>query len=442
MRPVACILLFAVLLLSSCGDSTTPLEGGQLVLTAGSMTNRSSGFEHEEEFEIRLTDVNGPVADAAITWTPSVTGDSVVGGERTDADGRARATWYFGPGVGDHLVTVATPDVDPITFGIDVLGFKPDQMKIGLTFACGLFRFTDVYCLGKSSTGNDKTRIPTLVAGGWEFNTLDVEGHRACGGTSSNEMVCWESDAIFGGDAPAAISGFPSTHEVATLTENVCGLAEGGVPWCAGVDYPSGPVAIASAPPLENLAGGDDAFGGWVVCGLSQTDGSAWCWGSNAHSSIGNGTIDPSFDVAQQVSGATAYTDIAASQTSVCALQADQHIACWGFGAMMPGSPGINYAVPQVFDELATGISGGWSGYYAATPTGPRLLGGFLENSEAETMLAGLAGVEAIDVGDIICVRQHELETSCSVGLTDDIVFDAWERMLPLVTIPNPFLLP
>ena len=441
---LSCVLgIAAMLVVTACGgDSTTPLEGGQLILTAGDMTNRSSGFEHQEQVQVRLTDINGPVAGATITWTPSVSGDSVIGGEQTDADGRASATWYFGPGVGDHAVTVSTPGVESITFGIDVLGFKPDQMKVGLTFACGLFRFTDVYCLGKSSAGNEKTQIPTLVPGGWEFNTLDVEGHRACGGTSSNAMVCWESEAIFGSDPPSEIAGFPFTFEVATLTENVCGLAEAGVPWCGGVDYPSGPVEITGAPPLEHLVGGDDSFGGWVVCGLSQTDGSAWCWGSNAHSSSGSGTDGPSYDVAQQVSGATPYSDISASQTSVCAIQVDMHIACWGFGAAMPGSPGLNYAVPQVFDEQATEISAGWFGYYAATPTGPRLFGSFLANGEAEALLTSLPDVEAIDVGDIICVKQHELETSCSVGLTDDIMFDAWKRMLPLVTVPNPFLLP
>ncbi|HEU4800242.1 MAG TPA: hypothetical protein VFS94_06380, partial [Gemmatimonadales bacterium] len=356
--------------------------------------------------------------------------------------GRAQATWYFGPGVGDHVVTVSTPRVDPITFGIDVLGFEPADLHVGLTFACGRYLAGEVYCLGKSSAGNEKTRIPTRVAEAWDFNTVDVETYRACGSTVSNAVVCWNSDAIFGGDPPAEISGFPSVYAVATLTENVCGLTETGAPWCGGVDYPSGPLAISGAPPLETLVGGDDSFGGWVACGLSQTDGSAWCWGSNARSSIGNGTIDPSYAVAQQVSGAVAYTDIAASQASVCAIQTDQHIACWGFGAAMPGSPGQNYAVPQVFDELATEISGGWFGYYAASPTGPRLLGGFLENSEAEAAIAALPGLEAVDVGDVICVRQDDLETSCSIGLTDDIMFDAWERMLPLVTIPNPHLLP
>lgn len=434
--------IIGLLLLSACGDSTTPLEDGQLVLTAGDMTNRSSGFEHKETVEVRLTDIDGPVEGAAITWTPSVPGDSVVGGEMTDADGRAQATWYFGPGVGDHVVTVSTPRVDPITFGIDVLGFNPDQMRVGLTFACGRYAAGEVYCLGKSSAGLEKTRIPTPVAEAWDFNTLDLEVSRACGGTTSGALVCWKSEAIFGGEQPEEIVGFPLTYDVATLTENVCGLAEMGVPWCGGVDYPSGPVEISGAPPLEKLVGGDDSFGGWVVCGLSQTDGSAWCWGSNTHSSIGNGTADPSYGVAQQVSGATAYTDIAASQTSVCAIQADQHIACWGFGAAMPGSPGLNYAVPQVFDEVATDIAGGWFGYYAATPAGPRLFGEFLENSEAEAALASLPDVEAIDVGDVICVRQYELETSCSIGLTDDIMFEAWQRMLPLVTIPNPFLIP
>ena len=77
---------------------------------------------------------------------------------------------------------------------------------------------------------------------------------------------------------------------------------------------------------LVSLAVGDNH-----TCGLTAS-GATWCWGTNDHGQLGDGTlIDRSTAVA--VSGGHVFTQITAGYAHTCGLTADGAIHCWGYGS-------------------------------------------------------------------------------------------------------------
>src|SRR5690606_24432306 len=170
-----------------------------------------------------------------------------------------------------------------------------------------------------------------------------------------------------------------------------------------------------------------------------QTDSTAWCWGTGSHGSMGNGTTEPSYSIAQQVTGEVTYTYIASSSESMCAVQTDQHVACWGYGGALPDLAS-DKAVPTAYGETALALSGGWFGYLATTSAGVDFWGGFLGSTDADSTFAGLDGITTYKLGSAPCVIQAGIGVSCSTGLTDEFAFHDWQRLRPFVPVPDPDL--
>ncbi len=89
---------------------------------------------------------------------------------------------------------------------------------------------------------------------------------------------------------------------------------------------------------------------GWVQvsagvdhsCGV-RADGTAWCWGSNAHGQLGNGTkrssrvpvqvgAVPAYDPESEMGsdGDATWTQISAGSMNTCAVRSDHTAWCWG----------------------------------------------------------------------------------------------------------------
>ena len=100
------------------------------------------------------------------------------------------------------------------------------------------------------------------------------------------------------------------------------------------------------------------------TCGV-RADGTAWCWGSNAHGQLGDGSKRSS-RVPVQVEGVPAYdpdtemgsdasatwTQISAGSANTCAVRSDQTAWCWG--ANRYGQLGT----PRLSGDAACGIGG------------------------------------------------------------------------------------
>jgi alpha-tubulin suppressor-like RCC1 family protein len=65
------------------------------------------------------------------------------------------------------------------------------------------------------------------------------------------------------------------------------------------------------------------------ACAL-KSDATVWCWGSNVHGQLGDGTtINQSIPV--QVQNVTGVTQVSTGYAHTCAMKSDGTVACWGW---------------------------------------------------------------------------------------------------------------
>jgi alpha-tubulin suppressor-like RCC1 family protein len=72
--------------------------------------------------------------------------------------------------------------------------------------------------------------------------------------------------------------------------------------------------------------------GGEHTCGLTAA-GAAYCWGSNSHGQLGNGTIGGANSVAAAVGGGLTFVVLSAGGSHTCGVTPDGSVYCWGANA-------------------------------------------------------------------------------------------------------------
>ena len=242
----------------------------------------------------------------------------------------------------DSTVTLlAEPRVMPVG--------EVQNVAAGSRFTCATNLQAEAYCwggdrLGELGDGGDS--LPARVTPGpvgvsVTFDTLVAGRTHACGLTPQGDAWCWGDKALSGDGsrekrtAPVAVAG---NHRFLSLTagESVtCGVDLESAAWCWGVAYDGQlgfaqgtensflPMAVAGGHRFVQLAAGYHR-----VCGL-DTDGLAWCWGSNYRGTLGDtGRVSSLTPV--PVQGARRYVSIASGDSHACALDTDGRAWCWG----------------------------------------------------------------------------------------------------------------
>jgi|GEM_PF-3551420 len=136
----------------------------------------------------------------------------------------------------------------------------------------------------------------------------------------------------------------------------VCVLSQANAVVCRRGDYDS----VETAEPTGGLVFSSLAVGDDHTCGLTSS-GAAWCWGSNAHGQLGDGTTTGR-TAPVQVQGDHAFVQLTAGSAHTCGRTAAGEIWCWGDGSW--GSMGDDHrdesAVPVSVDGLPslTNITG------------------------------------------------------------------------------------
>ena len=126
---------------------------------------------------------------------------------------------------------------------------------------------------------------------------------------------------------------------LATGNGHTCALDGAGGVLCWGYNS-SGQLGSAGPPPghgwptraavpvvLVSLAAG-----GEHTCGLTAA-GAAYCWGSNSHGQLGNGTIGGTNSVAAPVGGGLTFVVLSTGGAHTCGVTPDGSIYCWGANA-------------------------------------------------------------------------------------------------------------
>jgi hypothetical protein len=105
------------------------------------------------------------------------------------------------------------------------------------------------------------------------------------------------------------------------------------------------PVAVSTATVLANKRLLEVSAGQYHSCGV-DSDGLAYCWGSNGSGRLGDGTgVDSTTPVAVSTSGALSgrkVTDIAADVQNTCTADSAGRVACWGYNGNQQIGDGTN----------------------------------------------------------------------------------------------------
>lgn len=252
------------------------------------------------------------------------------------------------------------------------------SVSIGGNHLCALSDAGEAYCAGDGSSGQlgDGAPLPSSafrrVLEGEELHSIAAGTAYTCGLGTSGKAWCWGTSTALGIGlfeaypfSPTPLAGSLLFRELSVTAGSLfdffdasCGLTLNGLGYCWGANF-SGELGDGStaswslAPSL--LAGGlrftsvrastrritatipppgepqsiDTSLG--HGCGVVE-DGRGYCWGSNEHGELGNGTTAPS-RVPTLISSSERFQTIEVQATRTpysCGLTLDGTALCWG----------------------------------------------------------------------------------------------------------------
>jgi alpha-tubulin suppressor-like RCC1 family protein len=163
----------------------------------------------------------------------------------------------------------------------------------------------------------------------WGFNATGQVGNGEAPGQGDPEDI---SEPL-----PVAVPG--TWASVSAGGGHTCAVATDGTLWCwgsnAGGAVGDPPAGADEVRPDPVQVGTDDtwvevAAGSVVSCGR-RADGTLWCWGSNHDGGVGNGLVerDTAVDTPSQVGTDADWVGVSA-RDHVCGVRAGGALLCWG----------------------------------------------------------------------------------------------------------------
>jgi len=252
------------------------------------------------------------------------------------------------------------------------------SIGMGGSHRCALTSSGVAYCWGSNTfgelglgtttgpencLGGPCSTVPVAVSGGLAFTSLAVGDSHTCGLTGSGFAYCWgRGDAgdlgngsRFDQSAPVLALG-PVFVALSAGAFHTCGLTSGGSAYCwgdnddgqLGVGTTTGPetpcpspvepfrgVGNCSTVPVPVTGGlrfSQISAGGQHTCAITTT-GTAYCWGANWSSQLGNGSTGSIIPTPVAVSGGLTFVSVSAGGSHSCAITPTGVAYCWGMNA-------------------------------------------------------------------------------------------------------------
>jgi alpha-tubulin suppressor-like RCC1 family protein len=235
-------------------------------------------------------------------------------------------------------------------------------VTVELGHTCVLSGDGTAYCWGRN-VGNlgDGTTIqrtsPVRAMITEPLMSIDAGAVHTCGVASSGSLYCWgwNSDGQLGMEpsasghyrlvpTPVDALGPSSVIAVGAGEISTCAIDSEGTVWCWGTNehgqlgdgttesrpWPAPVPMLAPAVSVDTNgyppSGRTD--GGGHTCAVLE-DGRVMCWGSNANGELGDGTLEPRLSPVE-VATITEAVQVSAGIASTCVTTQRGRVACWG----------------------------------------------------------------------------------------------------------------
>ncbi len=225
------------------------------------------------------------------------------------------------------------------------------QLSGGYASTCGVKQDGTAWCWGDNWAGQvgdgtttDRT-TPVQVGTSDQWASISVGVWHTCATREDGTLWCWGyNGAGEVGDGttvqrttPVQVGSDADWEQVSAGSWLTCGVRTDGTAWCWGSNY-YGQLGNADGTSTNNprttpVRVGDEASwhqvsaGSNHACGV-RDDGSAWCWGANWESQLGNGA-DTYSELMSAVPGA-GWASVDAGQNVSCGVRVDGTTWCWG----------------------------------------------------------------------------------------------------------------
>jgi alpha-tubulin suppressor-like RCC1 family protein len=278
--------------------------------------------------------------------------------------------WCWGYALDGRLGNGSTsPDQpSPIQIGVDAWA----HIAVGDSHTCAIKADRTLWCWGDDGNGVLGNGAPTadqltpLQIGVDTWALISTGGSHTCGIKTNGTLWCW-GGAFFGKLGNGATSpDQTSPVQIGTDTwktvfassfTHTCGIKTDGTLWCWGSDA-SGQIGNGgtTGDQLSPVQIGTDKWAD-VSAGDSHTcaikdDATLWCWGSAGSGRLGNGTTTPNVTSPAQI-GTDRWIKVDASVTHTCGVKTDGTLWCWGNAAL--GRLGNGTTTPSVLSPQQIG---------------------------------------------------------------------------------------
>jgi alpha-tubulin suppressor-like RCC1 family protein len=247
-----------------------------------------------------------------------------------------------------------TTDIFSATPVPGAVGLRLAVVTAGGMHACGLTPDGVAYCWGSGRYGQlgngsvASLTTPAAVASGEAFRAIEAGAEHTCGITVAGQTRCWgynHAGSVGDGsfvDRPLPV---PVLDQRAFVTvrargHHSCGVTDSGETYCWGYNRQDlrqlgvgsdtstpVPLPILVRAPVADISPAMDFHGCAVV-----RSGGAFCWGSNVHGALGNGSTANALEPVA-VAGGLDFRSISTGQFHTCGLTATDDAHCWGANA-------------------------------------------------------------------------------------------------------------
>jgi alpha-tubulin suppressor-like RCC1 family protein len=219
-----------------------------------------------------------------------------------------------------------------------VLGMPTGVVQLSVAYerACVLTNTGAVWCWRPSGSGQQPGTTPALVDG-LSAGVLQVSAgySHTCALRTGGAVLCWGN----GSNTPVQSGITNGAVHLATGMGLSCAITNDGSTWCWGSNshgqVGNGTKTNHEPVPVLNALSGIATLSSERehVCGVTASGG-AWCWGSNEFGQVGDGTttarLDGRLTPAPVIGLSADVSSIEAGGVHTCAVRTDGSAWCWG----------------------------------------------------------------------------------------------------------------